>query len=116
MRRFRTFVAQFSAGIKGACKIRRSVGTIAGMDTIRSLVDRFGGGASLARKLADFVDEPVSEEAIYKWVKRERIASRWHLPLLKLARAERVPLSAEGLIELATPRRDERRETEGAVA
>lgn len=86
------------------------------METIRSLVQQFGGQTSLARKLAGVVGEPVSQDAIYMWCKRQRISSRWHRPLLALARAEKVPLTAESLIELATPRRDARGKGQGVAA
>ena len=74
------------------------------MDTIRGLVERFGGGAALARKLAGCTGETLSDDAVLAWVKRGRIPAHWHQPLLELARADELPLTAEGLIELATTR------------
>ncbi len=76
------------------------------MEPARYVIAKFGGIRPLARKLGPFMAhrDTIEPSTIERWQRGKPrgtnglIPAHYHAPLLELARAEGVPLSAEELI------------------
>jgi hypothetical protein len=60
------------------------------------LIEELGGGTALAEALLKAPGGgPVDREAIYKWIKLDRIPWRWRAPVAAIARAQGKPIPTD---------------------